>query len=502
MRQGKDDAFGEAALAYLDGDQDARILLLSDADTPGDEPDSEGMREYFQEYDDFDDPLKAILPFASGRVLDIGCGAGRFALYLQGQGLEVVGVDESSGAVEVCRRRGLHDVRWADVETLNADEVGFFDTFLLLGHNLGIGGTPEGVRDLLKRFASLGRGKARLLVNSFEVEVSGLRDERTRRDIECIREMGRYPGQKRYCVRYVEHDTGWFDWIHLSPRELDDLATRAGWRLKLVVRQNSRPGYWSGVLERGEWDAFGAASMACHRGEPAVFRLIYDDGKQSETDMSHYYESPSVVGGGIDLRILEEAQGRVLDVGCGAGRYALHLQRRGLEVVGVDESPLAVEVSKLRGLKECFVMDVQHLDTARLGYFDTVIFMGSNLGIGGTPDGLRRMLASLHPITTSRARLLFSSGGVIPEAQLTDEMRQECQENLVRHGYARQSRFRVVFGAYDTGEFDWIAPTLDDLRAWAEDAGWRITKVLFAADAERRVSRMAGSMEKLCDTLH
>ena len=28
-----------------------------------------------------------------GRVLDIGCGAGRFALYLQGKGLDVTGID-------------------------------------------------------------------------------------------------------------------------------------------------------------------------------------------------------------------------------------------------------------------------------------------------------------------------------------------------------------------------------------------------------------------------
>ena len=36
---------------------------------------------------------------------------------------------------------------------------------------------------------------------------------------------------------------------------------------------------------------------------------------------------------------LRLARGRVLDVGCGAGRVALHLQERGLDVVAVDISP-------------------------------------------------------------------------------------------------------------------------------------------------------------------
>ena len=42
-------------------------------------------------------------------------------------------------------------------------------------------------------------------------------------------------------------------------------------------------------------------------------------------------------------------RGRVLDLGCGAGRVGLHLQSRGHEVVGIDVSPLAVEIARRRG---------------------------------------------------------------------------------------------------------------------------------------------------------
>ena len=45
-------------------------------------------------------------------------------------------------------------------------------------------------------------------------------------------------------------------------------------------------------------------------------------------------------------------RGRVLDLGCGAGRVGLHLQSRGHDVVGIDVSPLAVEIAGQRGLAD------------------------------------------------------------------------------------------------------------------------------------------------------
>ncbi|HEX8752086.1 MAG TPA: class I SAM-dependent methyltransferase [Solirubrobacterales bacterium] len=50
---------------------------------------------------------------------------------------------------------------------------------------------------------------------------------------------------------------------------------------------------------------------------------------------------------GADLPVWEElaqaGEGPVLDLGCGTGRVALHLARRGHEVVGVDREPALVE---------------------------------------------------------------------------------------------------------------------------------------------------------------
>ena len=80
---------------------------------------------------------------------------------------------------------------------------------------------------------------------------------------------------------------------------------------------------------------------------------------------------------------LRYATGRVLDIGCGAGRHALYLQDKGLDVVGIDVSPLAIEVCKRRGLAQAVVMPVTGI-SRRLGTFDTLLMLGNNFGLCGS----------------------------------------------------------------------------------------------------------------------
>jgi len=48
---------------------------------------------YFAPYEQWPNRQKEAMKYVHGRVLDIGCGAGRHTLYLQEGGLEVTAVD-------------------------------------------------------------------------------------------------------------------------------------------------------------------------------------------------------------------------------------------------------------------------------------------------------------------------------------------------------------------------------------------------------------------------
>jgi SAM-dependent methyltransferase len=75
----------------------------------------------------------------SGRVLDVGCGAGRILGYLVELGADAHGVDISAAMVQTCRRRfpGV-DIRVGDLETLSVTVDGPFDVILLSDNVLDV----------------------------------------------------------------------------------------------------------------------------------------------------------------------------------------------------------------------------------------------------------------------------------------------------------------------------------------------------------------------------
>jgi hypothetical protein len=88
------------------------------------------------------------------RVLGlVGTGTPSSGLYFQQRGLlPVTAVDASPGAVEVCRRRGIADVRLGNANNPPRDRS--WAAVLLLCGNLGLGGSWEGNRRLLTQLAA------------------------------------------------------------------------------------------------------------------------------------------------------------------------------------------------------------------------------------------------------------------------------------------------------------------------------------------------------------
>lgn len=100
-------------------------------------------------------------------MLDVGCGAGRHALYAQEHGHDVVGIDVSPGAVAVSRDRGVEDVRECDVaDVAAAFDADSFETVLMLGTNFGLVGTAETAPGVLDGLATVTTDDAQILAES------------------------------------------------------------------------------------------------------------------------------------------------------------------------------------------------------------------------------------------------------------------------------------------------------------------------------------------------
>jgi SAM-dependent methyltransferase len=167
--------------------------------------------------------------FVRGRVLDLGCGAGRVSLHLQKRGLDVVGIDVSPLAVELARQRGARDVRLGTLDTaVGADER--FDTILLLGNNVGLLGGEQQGRRLLRKLARLATADGRLLAGSYDPYDGA--SELARGYHARNRRRGKMGGVERLRVRYRQFATPWYDVLFASREELTQLATAAGWTVR------------------------------------------------------------------------------------------------------------------------------------------------------------------------------------------------------------------------------------------------------------------------------
>ncbi|HUN36473.1 MAG TPA: methyltransferase domain-containing protein [Trebonia sp.] len=166
----------------------------------------------------------------TGRVVDVGAGAGRAALALQERGQQVTALDTSPGAVLACRQRGVRDVYLGTPRQAAADGLaGAFDSALLLGNNIGLLGSREAAGPFLADLDALLRPGGVIVGTASDPYQT---DERAHLDYhERNRQRGRLPGHATIRVRYQRLATDWFDWLIPSPGELEDLARPAGWQI-------------------------------------------------------------------------------------------------------------------------------------------------------------------------------------------------------------------------------------------------------------------------------
>src|SRR2546428_9011296 len=155
------------------------------------------------------------------------------------------------------------------------------------------------------------------------------------------------------------------------------------------------------------FDLYAQAMLDHWLGKKVVFEFERDDGYRSRSLVEAYF-ARAAKWSKIERAAMKEVRGRVLDVGCGPGRQAVCLQRKGHRGVGIDASPTQVALARVRGVQEVYQARVQRLPRG-LGTFDTLILMGNNLGLAGDLPRMRRFLRDARGISKSRGRIIGST---------------------------------------------------------------------------------------------
>jgi SAM-dependent methyltransferase len=239
----KQDAYGRAVWDYCHGANGFEIVERSDGrfDISG------GPATYLADAAQWGPHERDALEHAHGRVLDIGCNAGRHALYLQQRGFDVLGVDVSPLAIAAAKERGLKNAKVLSIDELSA-HLGVFDTIVMLGNNFGLFRSAATARRLLKRFKSFTSPGATLIAESLNVHETLDPDHRAY--LAANRVRGRMSGQIRLRVRYKHYATPWSDYLMVSPEEMEALLDGTGWRVvKRYPAPGARPAY-AAIVER------------------------------------------------------------------------------------------------------------------------------------------------------------------------------------------------------------------------------------------------------------
>lgn len=113
----------------------------------------------------------------------------------------------------------------------------------------------------------------------------------------------------------------------------------------------------------------------------------------------------------LEQKALEIADGKVLDIGSGAGSHSLYLQNdRNLNVTALDISPKAVEISKLRGVKKAICQDVLEFSDEK---FDTILLLMNGTGIFESLAKIDLYLQKLKSLLMDNGQILIDGTNIM-----------------------------------------------------------------------------------------
>ncbi len=181
----------------------------------------------FRKYDEMPEIEQTALNRASGKVLDVGAGAGIHALHLQDQGMDVTCIDISQGAVDYLKANGLKAQR-INFFSLKDQQ---FDTILMLMNGIGIAGKLSNLETTLKHAKNLLRPGGKILCDSSDIRYL-YEDEDGALWIDLNTE---YYGNFRFQMKYKKEKGPWFDWLYVDFDSLFQAAKNVGLKAQRVV---------------------------------------------------------------------------------------------------------------------------------------------------------------------------------------------------------------------------------------------------------------------------
>ena len=220
------DLFGKAMFDFQTNNSPEDIIT----ETTISEEDEMSVDYLFRSYNEMPKLEQKALQLATGKTLDVGCGAGSHSLSLQNdRNLDVTSIDISAKAIETCKLRGVKN---AKVENILDYEGEKFDTIILLMNGVGIFGKLENCNTFLSKLRSLLNPGGQILLDSSDIIYMFDEDEDGGKWIPSNND---YYGELVFNISYKGEKEEPFDWLYLDYNTLQNAAVANGLKCELIL---------------------------------------------------------------------------------------------------------------------------------------------------------------------------------------------------------------------------------------------------------------------------
>ncbi|PQA95127.1 SAM-dependent methyltransferase [Chryseobacterium shigense] len=179
----------------------------------------------------------------------------------------------------------------------------------------------------------------------------------------------------------------------------------------------------------------------------------------------------------IEQKALELAQGRVLDIGAGAGSHALYLQNeRNLDVLALDISPKSTEVCKLRGIKKAVCENMLDFSADP---FDTILLLMNGTGVFESLEKIDPYLNKLHALVNDGGQILIDSTDIL----YMFDRDEDGGVYIPAGGYYGELDYIVHYKGESEDPIKWLYLDFTTLKNAAENNGFTIEKVMQDEDS-------------------
>jgi len=220
------DLFGKAMFDFQTNNSPEDIIT----ETTISEEDAMSVDYLFRSYNEMPKLEQKALQLATGKILDVGCGAGSHSLSLQNdRNLDVTSIDISEKAIETCKLRGVKNAKVQNILDYEGEK---FDTIILLMNGVGIFGKLENCNTFLSKLKSLLNPGGQILLDSSDIIYMFDEDEDGGKWIPSNND---YYGELVFNISYKGEKEEPFDWLYLDYNTLQNAAVANGLKCELIL---------------------------------------------------------------------------------------------------------------------------------------------------------------------------------------------------------------------------------------------------------------------------